>query len=108
MEKVYQITMYEYEQYEHNETTVLGIFTDKKVAEDIVSKLEIDAKNRLEFLWSEIDKIDEEYRIVPDEEKPTFKSSIPWEYSNAIHREQEKLNRISYSIQEIIINKLIN
>jgi hypothetical protein len=106
MEKVYQINMYEEEEYNSFECTTLGIFTDQEVAEGIISKFLLDKKNRLEFLWAEIDKFDEAYSIVPDEEKPFYKNPN-WKYSNAIHREQENLERISYSIQEIIINQLI-
>lgn len=104
-DKVYQINMYEEEGYGSFECTTLGVFTDQEVAKGIISKFLLDKKNRLEFLWSEIDKFDEAYRIVPDEEKPFYKHPN-WEYSNEIHREQENLERISYSIQEIIINQL--
>jgi hypothetical protein len=86
MEKVYQITMYECDGYDYSQCT-LGIFTDKEVAEGIVSKFNTDIENELNKLYAKQDEFDKD-------------EDIDYEIRN--------LQRISYDIKEIIINQLVN
>ena len=106
MEKVYQITMYEYEEYDTNVQTTLGIFTDKEVAEGIVSKLNSDMENRLNELYAEQDEFDKD-EDKKFKDKTAFYSPYTEEYLE-IDYEIRNLERISYDIKEIIINQLIN
>ena len=104
MEKVYQITMYEYEEYDTNVQCTLGIFTDKEVAEGIVSNFNTDMENRVKELYAKQDEFDkDESRKYTN--KDAFYSPYTQEYVD-IDYEIRNLERISYSIDEIIINKL--
>lgn len=105
MEKVYQITMYECDEYDHVQC-VLGIFTDKEVAEGIVSKLNTDMENDLKKLYAKQDELDKDDDR-KYEHKDAFYSPYSKEYLD-IDYEIRNIQRISYDIKEIIINKLYN
>ena len=106
MEKVYQITMYEYEEYDIDVQCILGIFTDKEVAEGIVSKLNSDMENRAYELYAKQDEFDKDLDK-KFKDKTAFYSPYTEEYLE-IDYEIRKLERISYDIKEIIINQLYN
>lgn len=103
MEKVYQITksIYNYDEYS---VFTIGIFTDKESADSIVSKLNSDLENELSKLYAKQDEFDEN-----ESKKYKDKSSMYYPYTQEyleIDSEIRDLQRTSYSIQELIINKL--
>lgn len=105
MEKVYQITKHTYDYDEYSSFTI-GIFTDKEVAEGIVSKLNTDMDNKLNELYANQDELDKD-----ESKKYKDKSSMYYPYTQEyldIDSEIRDLQRTSYSIKEIIINQLIN
>jgi hypothetical protein len=105
MEKVYQIKMYECDEYDHVQC-ILGIFTDKEVAEGIVSKFNKDMENKLKELYAKQDELDKD-----DDKKYKYKDAFYSPYTDEyleIDYEIRNLQRISYDIKEIIINQLYN
>lgn len=94
MEKVYQITKHTYNYDEFSEFTI-GIFTDKEVAEGIISKLNTDMDNKLNELYANQDELEKDEDKIFSQEYFDIDSDI------------RDLQRTSYSIQEIIINQLI-
>lgn len=107
MEKVYQITMYEYEEYDTNIQSTLGIFTDKEVAEGIVSKFNSDMENKLNDLYAEQEELDKKNDDKKWRDKNAFYSPYTADYDQITY-EIRNLQRISYDIKEIIINQLYN
>jgi hypothetical protein len=88
MTKVYQITECSFEEYDYNnESRTIGIFTDKEVAEGILSKLNSDMENRLNELYADQDKFDK-YK----------ECEVDYEIRN--------LQKTSYYMQEYNINQL--
>jgi hypothetical protein len=104
MEKVYRIYEYICEgDYEPSTESTLGIFTDKSVADDIVSKLEISKENKLTECDIQYKKFDEELSHLSYEER--FHYNHSQEYVDLVH-EARQLHYTSYIIEEIIINFL--
>jgi len=106
MEKVYRIYEYVYEDnYSPSEQNTLGIFTDKAVADDIVSKLNIEKENKLDIFDIEHKKFDEVFYKLNYEERRNYNHSE--EYRDLCY-EAQQLEITNYYIEEIIINQLIN
>jgi hypothetical protein len=106
MTKVYQITMHDCREYDAYVQHTLGIFTDAEAAENVVSKLILDKEGKLSELYAKQDDFDkDEDRKYRD--KTAFYSQYTDEYLE-IDYEIRDLDSISYSIKEIIINKLYN
>jgi hypothetical protein len=106
MEKVYRIYEHIYEDaYTASEANTLGIFTDKAVAEDIVSKLNIERENKIAECDIEHQKFDEIFSKLSYEERFHYNHSE--EYKELVY-EAGQLEHTSYIIEEIIINKLYN
>lgn len=104
MEKVYRIYEYVYEDsYSSSEQNTLGIFTDKAVADDIVSKLNIKKEDKLDKFDIEYKKFDEVFSKLTYEERLNYKHSE--EYKD-LGYEAQQLEITSYGIEELIINKL--
>jgi len=104
MEKVYRI--YEHiceDSYSPSEEYTLGIFTDKSVADEIVSKLEINKQNKLDECDIEYKKFGEVLSKLSYEERFNYYHSE--EYIDLV-REAQQLEYTVYNIEEIIINKL--
>jgi len=104
MEKVYRI--YEHIQedsYSPSEEYTLGIFTDKAVADDIVSKLESIKENKLAECDYEYRKLEEVLYWLTYEERCNYK--ISEEYKDLCYDAQQ-LEITNYYIEELIINKL--
>jgi hypothetical protein len=104
MEKVYRI--YEHiceDSYSPSEEHTLGIFTDKAVADDIVSKLNINRDKKLAEFDIEYKKLEEVFSKITYEERCNYK--ITEEYKDLCY-EAQQLEYTSYIIEEIIINFL--
>jgi hypothetical protein len=105
MEKVYRIYEYVYEDnYSPSEQNTLGIFTDKAVADDIVSKLNIEKENKLTECDIEYRKLEEVLFKLSYEERYNHKFSE--DYKDLCY-EAQQLEITNYYIEEIIINQLI-
>jgi hypothetical protein len=104
MEKVYRIYEYIYEDnYSPSEQITLGIFRDKSVADDIVSKLEISKENKLAERDIEYQKFNEVFSKLNHEERRNYNHSE--EYLDLCF-EATQLEYTSYIIEEIIIDFL--
>lgn len=104
MEKVYRIYKYVCEgDYEPSEEHTLGIFTDKEVADGILSKLRSDKENKLAQCDIEYRKFDEVLSKLSYEERFHYNHSE--EYKDLVY-EARQLEYTSYNIEELIINKL--
>jgi hypothetical protein len=104
MEKVFRIYEYIYEDsYSPSEQNTLGTFTDKAVADDIVSKLNIEKENKLDIFDIEQKKFDEVFYNLNYEERCNH--NISEEYKE-LCCEAQQLEITSYGIEELIINKL--
>lgn len=104
MEKVYRI--YEHiceDSYSPSEEHTLGIFTDRVVADEIVSKLESNKENKLSECFIEYKKFDEILSKLSYEERFHYNHSE--EYRDLVY-EARQLEYTVYNIEEIIINKL--
>jgi len=105
MEKVYRIYEYVYEDsYSPSEQNTLGIFTDRVVADDIVSKLNIEKENKLAECEYEYRKFNELFSKLSYEERFHYNHSE--EYKDLCY-EAQQLEYTNYNIEEIIINQLI-
>lgn len=107
MEKVYQITMYENDGGDGYECTTLGIFTNEDVAKGIIIKLGKDVENKLNDLYAEQEELDKKN----DDKKWRDKTAVFHPFTadyDQITYEIRNLQRISYEIEEIIINQLYN
>jgi exoribonuclease II len=105
MEKVYRIYEYVYEDsYSPTEETTLGIFTDKAVADDIVSKLKIGRENKLSEYDIEYRKLEEVLFKLSYEERYNHKFSEDYK---ELSIKAQRLEITNYYIEEIIINQLI-
>ena len=106
MEKVYRIYECVYEDnYSPSEQNTLGIFTDKAVADDIVSKLNTEKENKLNKFDIEYKKFDEIFSKLSYEER--FHYYHTEEYKDLCY-ESQQLEITSYGIEGLIINQLIN
>ena len=104
MEKVYRIYEHIYEDnYTPSEEHTLGIFTDKSVADDIVSKLKSIKENKLAECDYEYRKFDELFSKLSYEERSHYNHSE--EYKDLCY-EARQLEYTNYNIEEIIINQL--
>lgn len=104
MEKVYRIYEHIYEDnYSPSEEYTLGIYTDKKVADDIVSKLKINRENLLAKFDILHKKLHEELSKLTYEER--YNHEITEEFKE-LSFEAQQLEYTNYHIEEIIINKL--
>lgn len=106
MEKVYRI--YEYvceDSYSPSEETTLGIFTDKALVDDIVSKLNIKKENKIAECNIEYKKFDEVLSKLTYEERFNYNHSQ--EYKDLVY-EARQLEYTDYFIEELIINQLFN
>lgn len=104
MEKVYRIYEYIYEDsYSPSEQYTLGIFTDKAVADDIVSKLNTNREKKLAEFDIEYRKFDEVFSKLTYEERCNYNHSE--EYKELCY-EAQQLEITSYGIEELIIDKL--
>jgi 1,2-phenylacetyl-CoA epoxidase catalytic subunit len=104
MEKVYRIYEHIYEDnYSPSEEHTLGIFTDKAVVVDIVSKLEINKQNKLAECEYEYRKFNELFSKLSYEERFHYNHSE--EYKDLCY-EAQQLEYTNYNIETIIINKL--
>lgn len=104
MEKVYRIYEYIYEDsYSPSEQNTLGAFTDKAVADDIVSKLNINRDKKLAEFDIEYKKLEEVFSKITYEERCNYK--ITEEYKDLCY-EAQQLEITTYGIEELIINKL--
>jgi hypothetical protein len=104
MKKVYRI--YEHiceDSYSPSEEHTLGIFTDRVVADDILSKLNIKKENRLVECDIEYKKFDEVLSKLTYEERFHYNHSE--EYIDLCH-EARQLEYTHYNIEELIINHL--
>lgn len=104
MEKMYAIYEYIYEDcYSPSEKYTLGIFTDKAVADDIVSKLNTNREKKLAEFHIEYRKLEEVFSKITYEERCSYKFS---EEYRELSCEAQQLEITSYDIEELIINKL--
>lgn len=104
MEKVFRIYEHVYEDnYSPSEEHTLGIFIDKAVADDIVSKLNISKENKLAEFNIEYKKLEEVFSKITYEERCNYKFTE--EYKDLAH-EAQQLEYTNYYIEEIIINQL--
>ena len=105
MEKVYRIYEYVYEDnYSPSEQNTLGIFTDKAVADDIVSKLNIEKENKITECDIEYRKLEEVLFMLSYEERYNHYFSDDY---IVLCYEAQQLEITNYYIEEIIINQLI-
>ena len=106
MEKVYRVYEYIYEDnYSPSEERTLGVFTDESVANDIVSKLDIDKEKKLDEFHIEYKKFDEVLSKLTYEERFHYDHSE--EYKDLCYVAQQ-LEYTNYYTEELIINKLYN
>ena len=104
MEKVYRIYKHIYEDsYSPSEEHTIGIFTDKAVADDIVSKLESIKENKLAECDIEYRKLEEVLSKLTYEERFHYNHSE--EYKDLCYDAQQ-LEITNYYIEELIINQL--
>ena len=105
MTKVYQITECSFEEYDYNnESRTIGIFTDKEVAEGILSKLNSDMENRLNELYAKEEEFDKDLDR-KFKNKNAFYSPYTEEYLE-VDYEIRNLQKTSYYVQEYNINQL--
>jgi hypothetical protein len=88
--------------YSPSEEYTLGIFTDKEVADDILSKLKSRKENRTEELLTNTGNIEDEMSKLSFEERHNHYSE---EYRDMC-QELHYLEITSYLMEELIINKL--
>jgi hypothetical protein len=103
MGKVYRI--YEHiceDSYSPSEVYTLGIFTDKEVADDILSKLKSRKENRIKELFTSTGNIEDELSKLSFEERHNHYRG---DFGDMCH-ELSQLEITSYFMEELIINQL--